>query len=134
MRGAGRRAGGLLLVAVLAACSSTPKPIVLRPVAANPQPGIDGRYRGTARLIRAAGPYCPRSGARVLDISGGSFSLSYSAAPRQRVSLIAQIGPDGRIQASDGEGSLEGQAGNGRMEVTVASRLCEHRWTLTRVD
>jgi hypothetical protein len=70
----------------------------------------------------------------VLEVSGGNISLSYSAAPRQRVSLIAQIGPDGRIQASDGEGTMEGQVANGRLEITVASRQCEHRWTLTRVD
>jgi len=95
---------------------------------------MDGRYRGTVRLIRAAGPYCPRSGARVLEVSNGAVSLSYSVAPRQRVSLTAQIDADGRIQASDGEGTMEGQVSNGRLEVTVASRQCEHRWTLTRVD
>jgi hypothetical protein len=129
-----RRAASVLLLAALASCGSRPKPIVLSPAAASPAQGVDGRYRGTVRLVRAAGPYCPRSGARVLEISGGNISLSYSAAPRQRVSLIAQIGPDGRIQASDGEGTMEGQLANGRLEVTVASRQCEHRWTLTRVD
>jgi len=128
------RAGGLLLLTALAGCGSGAKPIVLSPAAANPSPGIDGRYRGTVRLVRAAGPYCPRSGARVLDVSRGAVSLSYSVAPRQRVSLMAQIGPDGHIQASDGEGTMEGQVANGRLELTVASRQCEHRWTLTRVD
>ena len=130
-----RRAGPLLLAAGLAACGAPDKPIVLRPP---PAPvsvaSIDGHYRGTARLIRAAGPYCPRSGARVLDVYRGNVSLSYSAAPRQRVSLTAQVGPDGRIQASDGEGMLDGQFAGGRLEVTVASRQCEHHWSLTRVD
>jgi len=130
------RRTGPLLAALLAACSPAAKPIVLRPhaAAAAPVSGMDGRYRGTVRLIRAAGPYCPRSGARVLEVSHGAVSLSYSVAPRQRVSLTAQIDADGRIQASDGEGTMEGQVSNGRLEVTVASRQCEHRWTLTRVD
>jgi len=129
-----RQAGSLLLAAVLTACGSAASPIVLRPVAAGPPLGVDGRYRATVRLVRAAGPYCPRSHAQILVVSGGSVSLSYSAAPRQRVSLRAEIAPDGRIQASDGEGTMEGQAANGRLEITVASRHCEHRWTLTRVD
>ena len=129
-----RWAVGLCLAATLTACATAAPPIKLRPVAALSPAGVDGRYRGTVRLIRAAGPYCPRSGARVLEVYGSNISLSYSAAPRQRVSLTAQVAPDGRIQASDGEGSLEGQLANGRLEITVASRLCEHRWTLTRMD
>lgn len=129
-----RRAGPLLLAALLAACGPADRPIVLRPAAPVSVAGLDGRYRGTARLIRAAGPYCPRSGARVLDVYRGGVSLAYSAAPRQRVPLTAQVGPDGRIQASDGEGTMEGQLAQGRLEVTVASRQCEHRWTLTKVD
>ncbi len=129
-----RRAGPLLLAAALAACGPADKPIVLRPSAPMPVAGMDGRYRGTARLIRAAGPNCPRSGARILDIYRGVVSLTYSAVPRQRVPLIAQIGPDGRIQASDGEGTMEGQLAKGRLEVTVASRQCEHHWSLTRMD
>ena len=130
----GHRTGSLLLAALLTACGSAAPPIVLRPIAASPLVGVNGRYRGTVRLIRATGSYCPRSGARVLEISGGSITLSYSAAPRQRVPLTAQIAPDGRIQAGDGEGTMEGQLTNGRLEITVASRECEHRWTLTRVE
>jgi len=129
-----RRAGPLLLAAALASCGPPAKPIVLRPAAPVSVAGMDGHYRGTARLIRATGPYCPRSGARVLDVYRGAVSLSYSAAPRQRVSLTAQAGPDGRLQASDGEGTMDGQIANGRLEVTVASRQCEHRWTLTKVE
>ncbi len=109
---------------MLTACGSPAPPIVLRPPAASLTPGaVDGRYRGTVRLVRAAGPYCTRSGARVLEISGSTISLSYNVAPRQRVSLTAQVASDGRIQVA-----------NGRLEITVASRQCEHRWTLVRVD
>lgn len=129
-----RRAGPLLLAASLAACGPAAPPIVLRPPAPVSVAGLDGHYRGTARLIRAAGPGCPRSGARVLDVYRGAVSLSYNAAPRGRVPLTAQVGPDGRIQASDGEGMLDGQLVRGRLEVTVASRQCEHRWTLTKVS
>lgn len=134
MRWAGCWAGFLLLAAGLAACGPAAKPIVLRPPPIIAQASIDGRYRGTVRLIRAAGPYCFRSGARMLEVSRGAVSLSYSNAPRQRVSLTAQIAPDGRIQASDGEGTMDGQVANGRLEVTVASRQCEHRYTLTRIE
>ncbi len=120
---------------MLTACGSPAPPIVLRPPAASLTPGaVDGRYRSTVRLVRAAGPYCTRSGARVLEISGSTISLSYNVAPRQRVSLTAQVASDGRIQASDGEGTMDGQVANGRLEITVASRQCEHRWTLVRVD
>lgn len=129
-----RRAGPLLLAACLAACGPADRPIVLRPAAPVSVAGLDGRYRGTARLIRAAGPYCPRSGARMLDVYRGVVSLSYSAAPRGRVPLTAQVGPDGRIQASDGEGTVDGQLAHGRLEVTVASRQCEHHWSLAKVD
>lgn len=123
-----------LLVSALAACGPVkPQPIVLAPPAAA-SPEVNGRYRGTSRLVRAAGPYCPRSGARVLEVTGGAISLSYSAAPRQRVSLIAPIAADGRIQANDGVGTIDGQVVDGRLEVTVSSQHCEHRWTLTRVD
>ncbi len=133
-RRAGYRSGSLLLAAMLTACGSAAPPIVLRPIAATPLVGVNGRYQGTARLIRATGSYCPRSGARVLEISGDSFTLSYSAAPRQRVPLTAQVAPDGRIQASDGEGTIDGQLTNGRLEITISSRECEHRWTLKRVE
>ncbi len=129
-----RRVVSLLIATMLAACGSPARPIVLRPASVNPAIGVDGRYRGTVRLIRAAGSYCPRSHPLVLEITGSTISLSYSVAPRQRVSLTAQIASDGRIQASDGEGTMEGQLTNGRLEITVASRPCEHRWTLTRMD
>ncbi len=129
-----RRAGPLLLAASLAACGPPDRPIVLRPPAPVSAAGMDGHYRGTARLIRATGSACPRSGARTLDVYRGTVSLSYSAAPRGRVPLTAQVGPDGRIQASDGEGMMDGQLARGRLEVTVASRQCEHHWTLTKVD
>ena len=69
-----------------------------------------------------------------MEVSGGSVTLSYNAAARQRVPLTAEIKSDGRIQTSDGVGSMEGQLADGRLEITIASRLCEHRWTLTRVN
>ena len=119
----------LAAAAGLAACQ--PQPIVLAPQ--GPPPGVDGVYQGTARLIRAESRYCPRSGSRKLAVAGGSFQLSYSGdAPRSRVSLTASIGPDGRVQASDGVGAIEGQLQNGQLGVTVSSRTCEHRWTLTK--
>ncbi len=123
----------LFLVATLAACAPKPSPIVLQPPP-SPPPEANGRYRGTARLVRAEIATCPRSGSRVYEVQGGQVTLSYSGGPRQRVPLTADIRPDGRFQASDGVGTMEGQVQDGRLEVTIASNLCEHRWTLTRVN
>lgn len=94
----------------------------------------DGRYRGTARLIRAERPGCPRSGARVLQIRGNTITMSYMARPRDLGQLTADIQPDGLIQASDGVGSLDGTLRDGHLELTVASSMCENHWSLTRVD
>ena len=99
-----------------------------------PPAGVDGRYRGTARLIRAETGACPRSGPRTLEVSGGAITLSYSTPPRNRTPLTAAVQGDGRIEAGDGVGSLEGHVRDGRLEVTIASEMCEHRWTLTKVE
>lgn len=122
-----------MLAGLLAACAARPPAPVVE-VPASPPAGIQGRYRGTARLIRAAGPGCPRSGARVLEVAGDSLTLSYRLSVRQLVQLRAPIGPDGGIHASDGAGSIEGQIGGGKLTVTVASRMCENHWIMTKVD
>jgi len=95
---------------------------------------VDGRYRGTARLIRAEGAGCPRSGSRVLEITGNAITMSYMMAPRELGALTADVQPDGVVRASDGLGSLEGTVRGGEMQVTVSSPMCENHWTLTRVD
>ncbi len=116
----------------LAACQ--PQAIVLAPQAP-PPPGTDGRYRGTVRLIRAESRSCPRSGPRVLEVYNGQVTLSYSGdSPQSRTPLTAQVGGDGHIQVSDGIGTMEGQLRGGELGVTIASRTCEHRWTLTKVN
>lgn len=125
-----RGAAALALAAAFASCAA--KPIVLQPQAV--PAGTDGRYRGTARLVRAESRFCPRSGPRVLEVSGGAITLSYSGdTERSRVPLTAPIGADGRIQASDGIGAMEGELRDGQLGVTISSRSCEHRWTLTKV-
>lgn len=124
------RAVSLAGLGLLAACTRAPLPSVEAP--AGPPPGIDGRYRGTARLIRGDRA-CPRSGPRVYELSSGTVTLSYSAGGRRRVPLSAQVQGDGRVQASDGEGTLDGQLDGGLLELTIASRQCEHRWTLHQV-
>lgn len=122
--------------ALLGACAAPAPAPDERPSARAPEPpaGVDGRYRGTARLIRADTAGCPRSGPRTLELSGGTITLSYSTPPRNRTPLTAQIQGDGRIEASDGVGSMEGQARDGQLEVTIASEMCEHRWTLTKAE
>lgn len=121
--------------ALLGACAAA-SPVSESAVAHVPEPpaGVDGRYRGTARLIRAETGACPRSGPRTLEVSGGAITLSYSTPPRNRTPLTAPIQADGRIEAGDGVGSMEGHARDGRLEVTIASGMCEHRWTLTKVE
>ncbi len=116
---------------LLAGCA--PQQIVLQPPP-GPPPGTDGRYRGTVRLVRADTPSCPKSGPRVLQIAGGSLSLAYTMAPRQRETLTTTIQGDGGIHANDGVGTMEGQLRDGLLEVTIASRWCEHRWTLNHIN
>jgi hypothetical protein len=121
------RAALLLGVAAsLAACARAPAPA---PKPVEPPRGIEGRYRGTARLV-TGDRLCPRSGPRVYEVTGGVVTLSYSAGGRRRVPLTASIEPDGTFQASDGDGRLEGRIGGGTLEATIASSQCEHRWTL----
>ena len=129
MSWAGRTAS-LAAIGLLAACTRAPVPGAQ--VSSEPPPGIDGRYRGTARLVRGDRA-CPRSGPRVYELNSGTVTLSYSAGGRRRVPLSAQVQGDGHLQASDGEGTLEGQLSNGVLEITIASRQCEHRWTLHQV-
>ena len=135
MRRVGRFAALLGLAAMLAACArpAPPSPPVTAAAPGPLPPGIEGRYRGTARLVRAANNFCPRSGPRTLELTGPVLTLSYSVPPRQRVPLTADIQSDGRLLAEDGVGTLDGQWTNGLLEVTIGSEMCEHRWTLTRI-
>ena len=124
----------LLFLAVLAGCTPPPPGAIVLEPPSEPPPGIDGRYRGTARLVRADTATCPRSGSRVYEVRNGQVTLSYNAGPRQRMPLTADIGGDGRFQASDGVGTMEGTLQDERLEISIASQFCEHRWTLTRVN
>lgn len=132
-----RLSAALLLTATVAGCAQ-PQPIVLQPPP-GPPPGVDGRYRGTARLVRSESRFCPRSGPRVYELDRGTVTLAYSAPPARsggnppRVTLSAPIGQDGRVQTSDGVGTMDGQLRDGLLEVTIASQVCEHRWTLRKV-
>lgn len=123
-----------LLLGALAGCAGEPERIVLAPPEAAPPAGVDGRYRGTARLVRAAIPTCPRSGSRVYQVQNGQVTLAYTPSGRARVQLTADIGADGRFSASDGVGTMEGTLTDGRLEISIASSACEHRWTLTRAS
>jgi len=96
--------------------------------------GVDGRYRGTARLVRADGRFCPRSGPRVFEVQGGAVTLSYQGPGRERVPLSAPIQGDGSFDISDGQGRLQGHAAGGELEMTIASQYCEHHWTMHRMD
>ena len=124
-------------MALLAGCTS--RPPALPPAPAAPPPGIEGRYRGTARLVRSESRFCPRSGPRVYELENGVVTLAYSTVPLssrarpERVPLTAPVQNNGRIQASDGVGTIDGQLNDGLLEVTIASQECEHRWTLHKV-
>ncbi len=122
------------LGAALAGCAAPPPPPPPAIAVAPAPPAVDGRYRGTARLIRAERAGCPRSGARVLEVTGDAITLPYTFAPRRIGELRAAIQPDGGFQASDGVGSLNGTLRGGQLQVTIASPMCENHWSLTRVD
>lgn len=96
--------------------------------------GTDGRYRGTARLIRADNRFCPRSGPRVYEVREGVVTLSYQGQGRARIPLTAPIQGDGSFDVSDGEGRLQGRVDSGGMTATIASQTCEHHWTMTRLN
>ena len=115
---------------MLTACMVKPTP----PEAPHPPPGIEGRYRGTARLVRASGAGCPRSGARVLEVSGDQLLLSYRVNARRLVQLAAPIASDGTIHGSDGTGTIDGKIGDNQLDVTVSSAACENHWVLTKVE
>ncbi len=117
----------LLLLCGVASCASPPPPPSGPPI---PPSGIEGRYRGTARLVRAEGRFCPRSGPRVYELQNGVVTLSYQAEGRHRVPITAPIQPDGTFDVSDGEGRLQGKIEDRMLEMTIASQYCEHRWTM----
>ena len=124
-----RWATAALTALVLAGCARKPAPIVLQPPP-GPPPGVDGRYRGTARLVRSDNRYCPRSGPRVYEVQNGFVTLSYQGPGRERVPLTATIDPNGDFDTSDGEGRLKGHLSNGSLSMTIVSQYCEHHWTM----
>ncbi len=134
---AAQRGTCLAGLVLLGACAA--RPPAAPAVDAGPPAGIDGRYRGTARLLRGDRA-CPRSGPRVYDVVGGAVTMSYSGnrlsarSTPQRVPLTATVRSDGIVQASDGVGTLDGQLQNGTLEFTISSAVCEHRWTLRQVN
>ena len=118
---------------LLAGCASRPAPIVLTPQPGPPS-GVEGRYRGTARLIRSDNRYCPRSGPRVYELQNGAVTLSYQGQGRARIPLTAPIGGNGEFDTSDGQGRLQGTAANGDLSITIASAACEHHWTMRLIN
>ncbi len=112
----------------LSACAETPPP----PPPPAPVPAAvttDGQYRGIARLVRADVRGCPRSGPRLITVTGNSLSVMYRG-PRVSYSLIGTVGPDGAIHGSDGRGTVDGQISGNHMDLTVSSEFCEVRYAL----
>ena len=127
-----RVAAFLLAGLGLAGCAAPPKPAPEPPP--GPPIGIEGRYRGTARLIRSDNRYCPRSGPRVYELQNGAVTLSYQGAGRTRVPLTAPVSSDGNFDNSDGEGRLQGHVSNRLLTLTIASQACEHHWTMRLIE
>ena len=115
----------------MGACAAPAAQQAAAPTPAAPE-GIDGRYRGIARLTRAMIRGCPRSGARVVTIEGNALSLNYRGATAS-YALAAVVGPDGGIHGSDGRGSIEGQVSARHLDITVSSQYCEVRFALDRI-
>lgn len=131
--GANRLAAPLLVGLGLAACAATPPPAAPTPPAAAPA-GIEGVYRGTARLIRSDDRYCPRSGPRSYQLKNGEVTLSYQAAGRRRVPLTAPVKADGDFDVSDGVGRMQGHVADRLLTLTIASQYCEHHWTMRLIN
>ena len=121
----------MLVVAALAGCVPPQAPQVAASIPAAAPEGIDGRYRGIARLTRATIPGCPRSGSRIVTIEGNALSLNYRGRTVS-YALAAVVGPDGGIHGSDGRGTIEGQLSGRHLDLTVASDFCEVRYALDR--
>ena len=128
-----RWAAPALLALALASCAGKPPPPPAPQAPPSPPSGIEGRYRGTARLVRADNRYCPRSGPRVYELQNGVVTLSYQGAGRQRVPLTAPVQPNGDFDVSDGDGRLKGHVADGNLELTIASQSCEHYWSMRLV-
>lgn len=119
-------------LAGLSACAS-PTPSSLPEAYSSPPPtAIDGRYRGIARLIRASVRGCPRSGSRVVTITGNTLSLTYRG-PSVSYALTAVVSGDGSVHGSDGRGSIEGRISGQHLDLTVSSEYCEVRYALERI-
>jgi len=119
---------GLAALSACGAPSSSPPP---QTASAPPPTGIDGRYRGIARLVRANIRGCPRSGSRVVVVESNALSLNYRGATVS-YALAAVVSGDGSIHGSDGRGSIEGQITGNHMDLTVSSEYCEVRYALER--
>lgn len=118
-------------LACLSACSASPRGSLPQAEAIAPPTAIDGRYSGIARLIRANGRGCPRSGRRVVTIEGNTLSVPYRGATVS-YSLAATVGADGAVHGSDGRGTIEGQISGQHLDLTVSSDFCEVRYALER--
>jgi hypothetical protein len=127
-----RWAAPLLGAVALGACASKPPPPPSPPP--GPPVGIEGRYRGTARLIRSDNRYCPRSGPRVYEVENGVVTLSYQGPGRERIPLTASVQANGDFDQSDGQGRLQGHVGDGALSMTIASQYCEHHWTMRLIN
>ena len=128
-----RWAAPLLGVVVLGACAARPPAMAPEPPP-GPPAGVEGRYRGTARLIRSDNRFCPRSGPRVYEVQNGVVTLSYQGPNRARIPLTAPVRGNGDFDTSDGDGRLQGHVGDGALSMTIASQYCEHHWTMRLIN
>ena len=130
MRG-GPTAAAMLAAALAAGCASPAAPAGPAAYVPPPPTHIDGRYRGIARLARADGRGCPRSGIRIVTVEGNALVVPYRGRAAS-YSLAATVGPDGSIHGSDGRGTVDGQISGTHMDLTVSSDFCDLRYALER--
>ena len=124
----------VLGVASLAACAAPPAPrpaVAAAHVPAAPE-GVDGQYRGIARLVQASIAGCPRSGSRLVTVESNALSLTYRG-PTASYALAAVVDPDGSIHGSDGRGSIDGKITGRHMDLIVSSQYCEVRYALDKL-
>ena len=126
---AGAVACWLAGLVVLAGCARQPVP---QPTPPAPKPAssarVDGIYRGTSTRYQADARACPSPGLVVLRVVDGTFQYRWNG----RTEIDATIAPDGAVQGTFGDISLNGRFAQDRIEGDVQNISCAYHFRATK--
>ena len=91
--------------------------------------GEDGEYRGTSTRFQADSRSCPRPGLVSVIVYDNRFQYRWD----HDTWLNATIGPDGVVEAGDGEVTLHGRLEGSRLEGDATNGPCGFHFTLRKV-